>query len=80
MVIRSTKSGSPFGGIFSRTRSEGSNPPIATYNITANVSSLNEGSAVTFTINTTGVNDGTTLYWTTNVVSGTINTSDFSDS
>lgn len=79
MGIKSTKTGSPFSNIFSRTKSEGSNPPPRTYNITANVSSLNEGASATFTINTTNVPNGTTLYWTTNTISGTINSSDFSD-
>lgn len=51
--------------------------PSAT--ITPNVSSVNEGSTVTFTVNTTNFANGT-LYWTTNAVTGTILTTDFSDS
>jgi hypothetical protein len=51
----------------------------ATYAITPNVSSVNEGGSVTFTVTTTGVANGTTLFWTTNPVSGTVNTSDFTD-
>lgn len=53
-------------------------PP--TYSISASTSSVNEGSSVTFTITTTNVSNGTTLYWSTNTISGTVNTSDFSDS
>ena len=48
--------------------------------ISPSTSSLNEGSSVVFTVTTTNVSNGTTLYWTTNAVSGTIDTSDFSDS
>jgi hypothetical protein len=51
-----------------------------TYTITPSTTSVNEGSSVIFTINTYNVPDGTLLYWTTNTVSGTVNTSDFSDS
>jgi len=80
MGIKSTRIGSPFDGIFSRTKSEGSNPATETYEVTSDVSSLNEGASATFTISTKGVPDGTTLYWSTNTVSGTINSSDFSDS
>jgi len=50
------------------------------YAISASTSSVNEGSSVTFTVTTTNVDSGTTLYWSTNTVSGTVNTSDFSDS
>jgi membrane protein insertase Oxa1/YidC/SpoIIIJ len=49
------------------------------YSITPSSSSVNEGSSVTFNVATSNVADGTVLYWTTNIVSGTINTSDFSD-
>ena len=55
-------------------------PPVApTYSISPNISSVNEGSSVTFTITTTGVANGTILYWSTQTISGTINTSDFND-
>lgn len=49
------------------------------YFITPNVTSVNEGSSVIFTINTTNVPDGTVLYWTTKTISGNINTDDFTD-
>jgi hypothetical protein len=51
----------------------------ATYAITPSVTSVNEGGSVTFTVTTTSVANGTTLFWTTNVVSGTVNISDFTD-
>jgi len=50
-----------------------------TYSVSPSTSSVNEGSAVTFTVTTTDVPNGTTLYWSTNTVSGTVNASDFSD-
>jgi len=50
------------------------------YTLTANTTSVNEGSTVSFTVDTQNVNDGTVLYWTTLGVSGTINASDFSGS
>jgi hypothetical protein len=49
------------------------------YTIIPSVSSLNEGSPVTFTINTINVQSGTTLYWTINSVSGTVNSGDFDE-
>ena len=52
----------------------------ASYSISESSTSLNEGSTVTFTVTTVNVPNGTTLYWTTNTVSGTVNSSDFSDS
>lgn len=48
-----------------------------TYSITPNISSVNEGSAVSFTVATTGIINGTTLYWTN---SGTTSAADFSGS
>jgi hypothetical protein len=54
--------------------------PAPTYTISPNVTSVNEGSSVTFTVSTTNIPDNTTLFWTTQQVSGTINTSDFTDS
>lgn len=59
-------------------RGGGGAPLVVTYSVSPSVSSLNEGSSVTFTILTTNVPNGTTLYWTLNTVSGTINASDFS--
>jgi len=50
-----------------------------TYTVTQDQTSRDEGQAVTFTVNTTGLANGYTLYWTTKTVSGTINSSDFSD-
>jgi hypothetical protein len=51
---------------------------VPTYSVTPDVSSVNEGGTVTFTVNTQGVANGTTLFWTT---TGTnVNSSDFSDS
>lgn len=50
------------------------------YTLTANTTSVNEGSTVSFTVDTQNVADGTVLYWTTLTVSGTINSSDFSGS
>ena len=47
------------------------------YSITPDVSSVNEGSAVTFTVRTTGIINGTTLYWTND---GTSSAADFSGS
>jgi hypothetical protein len=52
---------------------------VPTYTIVPNVTTVNEGDSVTFNVTTTGVANGTTLYWTTQTVSGTINTSDFTD-
>lgn len=50
------------------------------YTLTANTTSVNEGNTVSFTVDTQNVANGTVLYWTTLGVSGTINSSDFSDS
>jgi len=50
--------------------------PDATYSVTPSSTSVNEGSAVTFTINTNINYSSPTLYWTT---SGTATTSDYSD-
>jgi hypothetical protein len=49
---------------------------VPVYSVSSSVASLNEGSAVTYTISTQYVLDGTVLYWTT---SGTTTSSDFSD-
>jgi hypothetical protein len=50
-----------------------------TYSIVPNVTSVNEGSSVTFTVTTTDVANGTILYWSTQQISGTININDFTD-
>lgn len=50
---------------------------VPTYSVTSpNVTSINEGGTVTFTVNTSGVPNGTTYYWTT---SGTVAANRFSD-
>lgn len=56
----------------------GGGPP--TYSISPSAASVNEGSSVTFTVTTANVPNGTTLYFSTNVITGTVNSSDFSDS
>ena len=49
------------------------------YTLTANTTSVNEGNTVSFIVDTQNVPNDTVLYWTTLQVSGTINSSDFSD-
>lgn len=49
----------------------------ATFSIAPNLSTVNEGSSVIFTVTTTLIANGSTLYWT---LGGTANGSDFSDS
>lgn len=50
-------------------------PASPTYSIVPNISSVDEGNSVTFTVSTTNVSNGTVLYWTT---TGTnINSGDF---
>lgn len=48
------------------TSCEAAAAPTATYAIAPNVTSVNEGGSVTFTVTTTNVTNGTTLYWVTN--------------
>jgi hypothetical protein len=43
----------------------------ATYTVSTNTTSVNEGQNITFTITTTGVPTNTTLYWTLNSISET---------
>lgn len=64
-----------FGGISARGYGQQSGSIV--YNITPSVSSVNEGSSVTFTVTTPGLSSGT-LYWKIVGVSGTINDNDFS--
>jgi hypothetical protein len=52
---------------------------IPTFSVTPSTNSLDEGSAVTFSVTTTGVGDGTILYWTILPIAGTISASDFTD-
>jgi hypothetical protein len=49
------------------------------FSIVPNFSTIIEGETVTFTVNTTNVDEGTILYWTTLQITGTINSSDFTD-
>jgi hypothetical protein len=53
------------------------NPITYNYSITSNISSVNEGNSVGFTVTTGNVSNGTILYWTT---SGNVSSGDFSDS
>lgn len=48
-----------------------------TYSITSNISSVNEGNTVGFTVSTSSVPDSTVLYWTT---VGNVSSADFTDS
>jgi 6-phosphogluconolactonase (cycloisomerase 2 family) len=53
------------------------NPIIYSYSITSNISSVNEGNTVGFTVSTSNVPNSTVLYWTT---VGNVSSADFSDS
>ena len=53
--------------------------PDPTFSISASTTSVDEGSSVTFTITTTNFPNATNLYWNINQVSGTVNSSDFSN-
>ena len=53
--------------------------PDPTFSISASTTSVNEGSSVTFTITTTHFPNSTNLYWNINQVSGTVNSSDFTN-
>jgi len=59
------------------TESVGLTADPITYSITSNVSSVNEGNTVGFTVSTSNVPNGTVLYWTT---VGNVSSGDFSDS
>jgi hypothetical protein len=50
--------------------------PLPTYQITPSVSSVDEGTLITFTVTTTNVPNGTTLYW---INLGTSDSADFLD-
>jgi hypothetical protein len=52
---------------------------IVPYRIIPNVTSVNEGSSVSFAVTTPLLTDGTTLYWTTHTNAGTIDSTDFTD-
>ena len=47
-----------------------------TYSVAPNITTVNEGNSVVFTVTTENVPNGTTLYWST---SGTISAADFTD-
>lgn len=49
------------------------------YSVFTSSPTISEGSSVTFTINTLNVANGTTLYYDIESISGTINSTDFSD-
>jgi hypothetical protein len=49
---------------------------VPVYHVSPNVTTVNEGGSVVFTVSTSDVPDNTTLYWTT---SNTMTTSDFAD-
>ena len=57
-------SGALFAAVVATT-SGGSTSPTYTLSIAGNVTSVDEGVALTFYVNTTNVADGTTLYWDT---------------
>lgn len=56
------------------TINDTSTTPVAspTYSIVPNITSVNEGGSVTFTVSTSNVADGTILYWVTNASSGLV--------
>jgi hypothetical protein len=74
----SIRTGSAVGTIVATatqvTINDTSTTPVAspTYAIVPNVTSVNEGGSVTFTVTTTNVTNGTILYWTTNAGSGLV--------
>jgi len=48
--------------------------------VTSDVTTIDENnSSVVFTVTTSGLTNGTLLYWSTNIVSGTVDTNDFTD-
>lgn len=53
--------------------------PAPTYSISPNVTSVNEGNSVQYTVTTTNVPNGTTLYWTQIINIGNASASDMSD-
>lgn len=60
------------------TINDTSQTPVS-YSVSPNVTSVNEGGSVTFSVSTVSVPNGTVLYWSTQGVTGTINASDFTD-
>lgn len=67
-----------FRGVFMASRTFTINP-VSINSLTPNVSSVNEGGSVTFTVNTTGITDGTTFYWDLDFMSSS-SSADFSSS
>jgi hypothetical protein len=65
------------GGVLLNGQPPSSGP---SYFVTPSVTSVNEGSIVTFVVNTTNVADATDLYWTLGGVSGTVTSNDFTTS
>ena len=74
-----TESGYGLDAIMTIMETSSIGPTIdpVTYSISANVSSVNEGNTVGFTVSTSNVPDSTILYWTT---LGNVSSADFSDS
>lgn len=58
-----------FGGGYGGSNTVGTVSP--TYSVSGSPTTVNEGTAVTFTVNTTNVASGTTLYWTSSSASDT---------
>lgn len=52
---------------------------VPSYSVTPNITSVNEGASVTFTVNSENVPDGSVIYWTTQPISGVVNAADFGD-
>ena len=79
-IIFQLRTGSTSGAILASastvTVNDTSIAPLPTYSISPNVTSINEGQTVTYTITTTNVTNGAVLYWTNG---GTTNANDFSD-
>jgi hypothetical protein len=72
----SVRSSSSAGPIVASSNPVNVSEIAPSYSVTADVTSLDEGQSVTFTVTTTNVPDGTTLYWTT---AGTATAEDFDD-
>ena len=68
-IILKLRTGSQSGTVVA-TSSSVSVLDVATYNVSADSASVNEGSTVTFTITTSAVPNGTVMYWTNNGTSG----------
>jgi membrane protein insertase Oxa1/YidC/SpoIIIJ len=75
-VILQLRTGSTSGTVVATSGTVTVVDKTAIYAVSEGTSSVNEGSAVTFTITTVNVADGTILYWTN---SGTTTSADFND-